>query len=180
MIKLQTPLKKQDILKLKAGDEILLTGNIFTARDKAHEFLLKKDYSPISGSVIYHCGPLVKNDKVISAGPTTSGRMNKYMPKLIEKYDIAAVIGKGGMDDDVLQSLRGRAIYLSAIGGAGVLYADKIKVKDIYMEEFGMPEAIWEFEIKDFPLLVTMDSMGNSLYKQIEEKSRKNLKNLKK
>lgn len=172
MINLQTPLKQEDISSLKVSDRVLLNGTIFSARDKAHQFLLEDDFENIRNSIIYHCGPIIKDNEVIAAGPTTSSRLNYYTPKLIEKYDIKAIIGKGGMDDAVLNSLKGKAVYFSAVGGAAVIYAKRMKVKNIYKKEFGMPEAIWEFKVKDFPLIVTMDSKGNSLYKDIHQKSK--------
>jgi fumarate hydratase subunit beta len=173
MIKLQIPLKQEDILKLKVGDQVLLSGVIFTARDKAHQFLLDENFENIKNGVIYHCGPIIKDNKVIAAGPTSSYRMNIFTPEVIEKYEIKAIIGKAGMDNNVLQALKGKAVYFSAIGGCGALYASSIKVKNVYKKEFGMPEAIWEFEIKDFPVVVTMDTNGNSLYEDILNKSKK-------
>ena len=172
MIILNTPLKEKDVLKLNAGDNVLLNGTIFTARDKAHLFLLEEDFPAVKGGVIYHAGPIIKGKEVISAGPTTSARLNPYTPKLIEKYGIKAIVGKGGMDQTVIDALKGRAVYLSAIGGAGVLYAKAMKFKNVYKEEFGMPEAIWEFEVKNFPAIVAIDSKGNSLYEKTLEKSK--------
>ena len=172
MFALKTPLNNSDILNLKAGDEVLLSGTIFTARDKAHQFLLKNSFSKIKNGVVYHCGPVVKGNQIIAAGPTTSARLNYYTPKLINKYAIKAVIGKGGMDVSVLNALRGKAVYLAAIGGAGVLYADKIKLKDVYKKEFGPTEAIYEFEVTDFPLIVGMDALGTSLYDEVAKKSK--------
>ena len=174
---MNTPLKVEDILGLKVGDEILITGTIFCARDRAHEFFLKEEFEKIKGGVIYHCGPIIKDNKVVSAGPTTSNRMSIFTPKLIEKYGIKAIIGKGGMDDSVKEALRGKAVYLSAIGGAGALYADKIKVVGVDKEEFGMPEAIWEFSVKEFPVIVTMDAHGNSVYDEVLKKSQEVIDN---
>lgn len=173
MKKLQIPIKQEEVFELKVGDQVLLNGKLFTARDKAHQFLLQENFDKIKDGVIYHCGPIVKDNKVIAAGPTTSARMNIYTPKIIEKYKIKAIIGKGGMDDSVLDALRGKAVYLSAIGGAGALYASSIKLIGVHKEEFGMAEAIWELEVTDFPVIVTMDSRGNSLYEDIEKKSKK-------
>ncbi|MBN1157238.1 fumarate hydratase C-terminal domain-containing protein [Candidatus Woesearchaeota archaeon] len=164
-----------DFTKLRVGDKVNLNGTVFTARDKASIFLLENDFQKIRNGIIYHCGPLIKNNKVISAGPTTSARMNQYAPELIKKYNIKAIIGKGGMDEKVLNALKGRAVYFSAVGGAGALYAKKMKVVNVYKKEFGMPEAIWEFEVRDFPVTVTMDSKGNSLYDEIKEMSRRKL-----
>jgi len=171
MISLNFPLDQKEILDLKIGDRILINGTIFTARDRAHQFLMEHHLGNIDNSIIYHCGPLIKDDLVISAGPTTSSRLNRYTPELIRKYGIKAIIGKGGMDDAVINSLMGKAVYLSAIGGAGITYAKTMRIKNAYNLEFGMSEAIWEFEVKDFPAIVTMDSRGNSLYKQIYKKS---------
>jgi len=176
---LKTPLNDQDILKLKAGDEVLLSGVIFTARDKAHQFFLDHNFEKINNGIIYHCGPIAQGNKIIAAGPTTSARLNYCTPELIEKYLLKAIIGKGGMDANVLGALKGRAVYLSAIGGAGVQYANKIKkIKNVYKKEFGVVEAIYEFEVKDFPLIVAMDAHGNSLYDEVYERSRAILRKL--
>jgi tartrate/fumarate subfamily iron-sulfur-dependent hydro-lyase beta chain len=172
MIIINTPLKEEDILKLKVGDEVFINGEIFSARDKAHEFLLANQFEEIMDSIIYHCGPIIKNNEVIAAGPTTSSRMNLYTPSLIKKYGIKAIIGKGGMDDSVKEAIKGKAVYLSAIGGAACLYAEKMKMLNVYKKEFGMPEAIYKFEVKEFPVIVTIDARGNSIYDQVLEKSK--------
>lgn len=179
MIRLTTPLKKEDVLKLKAGDKVFITGTIFTARDRAHQFFVNSDYPKIKDSIIYHCGPIVKDNIVVAAGPTTSSRMNPYTPKVIETYGVKAIIGKGGMDSGVLDALKGKAVYLSAIGGAGIIYSDSITLKGVdKLSEFGAPEAIWEFSVKDFPAIVTMDSHGNSLYEDILKSSGKEFEEL--
>jgi len=164
-----------DFTKLKAGDKISLSGTIFTARDKAHIFLLENNFDKIRNSIIYHCGPIinVRDNVVVAAGPTTSSRMNPYTPRLIDKYNIRAIIGKGGMNKDVLSALKGRAVYFAAVGGAGLVYAKNMKVKNVYKQEFGMPEAIWELEVKDFPVIVAMDSNGKSIYEDVLGRSRK-------
>ena len=169
---LKTPINQKDILNFKAGDEVLLSGTIFTARDKAHQFFLDSDFKQIRDGIIYHCGPIVEDKKIVAAGPTTSARLNTFTSKLIDKYSIKAIIGKGGMSADVLRALKGRAIYLSAIGGAGVLYGEKIKLKNIFKKEFGMAEAVYEFDIKNFPLVVGIDAYGNSLYDEVYERSK--------
>lgn len=172
MLRLKIPFSKKDLLSLKIGDEVLLEGTIFTVRDRACEFLLKNNFAKLKNAVIYHCGPIINKDEVVAAGPTTSARLNYCTPELIEKYGIKAIIGKGGMDTSVLNALRGRAVYFSAIGGAAVLYAEKMKIKNVYKKEFGMVEAIWEFEAKNFPAIVTMDAKGNSLYDKIYRTSK--------
>jgi fumarate hydratase subunit beta len=169
---LRTPLSTEDVVSLRAGDKILLSGTVFSARDKAHRFLLEEDLKRMKGAVVYHCGPVIKEGRVVAAGPTTSSRMNAFTPALIDKYSVKAVIGKGGMDDKVLEALRGRAVYLSAIGGAAVTYARSLRVIGVHKEEFGMPEAIWEFEATDLPLVVTMDAHGSSLHGKVLESSR--------
>lgn len=171
-IKLTTPLTTEDILKLNIGDEVLLSGTIFTARDTAHKFFFENNFKKIKNAVIYHCGPIIKDNEVISAGPTTSERMNHYTKYMIEKYNTPAFVGKGGMDKDSLETMRGRAVYFSAIGGAACLYAKAMKVKQVDKLEFGMPEAIWEFEITNFPVMVSMDAKGNSLHDDVYKKSK--------
>ncbi|HZX45368.1 MAG TPA: FumA C-terminus/TtdB family hydratase beta subunit [Candidatus Nanoarchaeia archaeon] len=162
--------------KMELGSRVMLSGSIFTARDKAHKFLLESDElkEEITGGVIYHCGPIVKrgflSSKIVSAGPTTSERLSSFTPELIKKYKIKAIIGKGGMDDDTLAALKKYGcVYLAAIGGAGALIAERIRsVINTYKEqEFGMPEAIYELEVEDMPLVVAMDAKGNSLYKTV-------------
>ena len=176
MHKLVTPLKTEDVTQLKVGDVVNLSGTIFTARDAAHKFMIEEDFNNVKNAVIYHCGPIVQNNKIISAGPTTSTRLNIYTPRLIKKYEIKAIIGKGGMGKETLEALKGKAVYLSAVGGAGALYAQCVKdLVNCFKPEFGMPEAIWQLEVKDFPLIVTMDSKGNSLYEEIRSKSQQSL-----
>ena len=172
MISLKLPADSERLLKLGVGDNVLLNGTIFTARDIAHDFLLKNDFRTVRNSMIYHCGPIVKGKEVIAAGPTTSSRLNQYTPQLVEKYGVKAIIGKGGMDESVVNALKGKAVYLSAVGGAAVLYAKSLKVKGVHKPEFGMADAIWELEARDFPAIVTIDSKGNSLYKEVYEKSK--------
>ncbi len=175
-MELKTPLKVEDVLKLKVGDTVYVTGEIFTARDEAHaralEYMEEGKELPFSfdGAVVYHCGPLVKKDgewKVVSAGPTTSARMNPFTPKILERVSCMAIIGKGGMSDDVVEAMRGKAVYLAFTGGAGALAAQRIKrVKDVIWEDLGMPEAVWIFEVEKFgPCIVAIDAHGRSLYK---------------
>lgn len=178
MLRLTTPLKIEDVVSLSVGDHVLLTGTIFTVRDRAHQFLLTEKLDQLANAVIYHCGPIIKNNQVIAAGPTTSARMNQFTPELIDKYNLKAIIGKGGMDENVLQALKGRAVYLVALGGVAVLYAQALTVKNVYQQEFGMCEAIWELAAKDFPVIVGMDARGNSLYEDIKQKSGNKYKEL--
>lgn len=187
---LQTPLKKEDLLKLEVGDAVYISGEIITARDAAHmrilEFFERGEELPfeLNCSVIYHCGPIIKKNhefKVISAGPTTSARMNPMTPKILEKVDCLAIVGKGGMSDEVVEALKGKGVYLAYPGGAGALAAKAIKkVKAVYWEDLGMPEAVWVFEVENFgPCIVGIDAKGNSIYKKVEKVVEENFKKLK-
>jgi len=178
VISVNLPMSSQDVMKLRAGDRLLLNGRVLTARDRAHRFLLEEFFEKMKEATVYHCGPIIKGSDVIAAGPTTSMRMSPYTPELIERYGIRAIIGKGGMDDKVLKAIRGKAVYLSAIGGAAVTYAKSMMLRGVYKEEFGMPEAIWEFEVKDFPVIVTMDAHGRSLHREVMEASRAEMNKL--
>lgn len=173
---IKTPLSAEDILKLKVGDSVYITGEMFTARDEAHarilEFLEKGKELPfrLNGAVIYHCGPLAKKEdgwRIISAGPTTSARMNPFTPKILERIDCMAIVGKGGMSDEVVEAMRGKAVYLAFTGGAGALAAQSIrKVKNVIWDDLGMPEAVWHFEVERFgPCIVAIDAHGRKLYK---------------
>ena len=130
-------------------------------------------------SVIYHCGPVVKQDEkgewsFVSAGPTTSAREEPYQADVVCEYTVRGVIGKGGMGDQTTAGLKKcGAVYFHAVGGAGTLIAHSVKrVKRVFkLEEFGTPEAFWVIEVEDLPLVVTMDSHGGSLHQEVLEKS---------
>lgn len=185
MIKLNIPISEEDIRELKVGDEVFLSGIIVTARDQAHKLMVeeKPDFIRdfLKESVIYHCGPVVRKDKdgtwsFVSAGPTTSIREEPYQADVICEYNLRGVIGKGGMGEKTSQGLQKcGAVYFHAVGGAGTLIANAVKkVTNVFkLDEFGSPEAFWVIEVKDFPLIVTMDSHGASLHKEILEKSKK-------
>ena len=175
------PVDAKEIKKLKIGDIAYVTGKIFTARDEAHHMLLEKDkntlpFDPLE-MALYHCGPLMKKTngkwQVVSAGPTTSSRMEIFEDKFIEKYGVNIIIGKGGMGERTEKALKKHsAVYVSYTGGAGALAADKVKeVSAVYwLDELGMPEAVWIFKVKEFgPLVVAMDSHGKSIYKEIKK-----------
>ncbi|MDY0295974.1 MAG: FumA C-terminus/TtdB family hydratase beta subunit [Acidobacteriota bacterium] len=183
MIKLETPIPEERIRELKLGDSVLLSGVIVTARDQGHKLMVeqKPDFLRplLKESVIYHCGPVVRQEpdgewRFISAGPTTSIREEPYQADVVCEYNVRGVIGKGGMGDRTSEGLqRCGAAYLHAVGGAGTLIANAVvKVLAVhYLEEFGTPEAFWVIQVKDFPLVVTMDAAGNSLHKRIREES---------
>jgi tartrate/fumarate subfamily iron-sulfur-dependent hydro-lyase beta chain len=171
------PVSPEKIKKLHVGDIIYVSGKIFTARDEAHHIMLEKDKDDLpfdpSKMGLFHCGPLMKkeNDKweVVSAGPTTSSRMEIFEDKFIEKYGINIIIGKGGMGERTEKALQKYGgVYTAYTGGAGALAADRVEdVPDVYwLDELGMPEAVWIFKVKEFgPLVVAMDSHGKSIYK---------------
>jgi len=189
--RLKTPIKEEDVRKLRVGDVIYITGLIYTARDQAHrrilEYVEKGQKLPVdlNGSVIFHVGPLMRKEDdnwiVVSAGPTTSTRMNLTTPKLLENFKVRIIIGKGGMSREVAEALkRFGAVYCHFTGGAGVLAAKNIrKVEGVEWLDLGMPEALWKLQVEDFgPLTVTIDSNGNSLYEEVGKKVKENLEKI--
>ena len=181
-VRLNTPISTEAIRSLKVGDVVLISGNMYTGRDAIHAHLVNND-SPVDlkGQVLYHCGPVMlkENDewKVKAAGPTTSGREEPYQADIIKKFGIRAVVGKGGMGKKTLAALKEHgAVYLNAIGGAAQYYSKCItKVTGVDFLEFGIPEALWHLQVKDFPAIVTMDSHGNSLHAEVEQSSAQEL-----
>ncbi|AEA47444.1 FumA C-terminus/TtdB family hydratase beta subunit [Archaeoglobus veneficus] len=177
-VELKTPLNREEVLKLKVGDIVYITGEVITARDAAHRRMLEAiergEELPfnLEGAVVYHCGPLIREGEVISAGPTTSARMNACAPRILELVECMAIVGKGGMSDEVCNALRGRGVYMAYPGGAGALAATAIKgIKAVYWEDLGMAEAVWVLEVEHFgPCIVCMDSRGGNLYREVEEK----------
>lgn len=174
------PLTNSELQKLKAGDQILLNGIIYTARDAAHQKLIQliqnKKSLPfeLTGSVLYYTGPSpTPPGKVIgSCGPTTSGRMDIYTPILLEQ-GVKILIGKGNRSAEVKQALqKNQALYCAATGGAGALLAKcVVKSEVIAFPELG-PEAIHKLEIKNFPVTVILDTQGHDLYREAIEKFR--------
>jgi fumarate hydratase class I len=181
-VRLQAPLSESDVRSLSVGDLVLVSGRMFTGRDAVHSYLMKHD-PPVDlrGSVLYHCGPVVVREgdlwRVTAAGPTTSIREEPYQGEIIRRYGVRAVIGKGGMGGRTLASMKEQgAVYLNAIGGAAQFYARAIEaVEGVSLMEFGTPEAMWHLKVEDFPAIVTMDAHGNSLHKDIEEESGRQL-----
>ncbi len=179
---LQTPLSEADVRKLRAGDMVLLSGTVFTGRDEVHKYLHKGGDLPVlKDGVIYHCGPVVLEEngtyRVMGAGPTTSIREEPYQADVIRRYGIKAVIGKGGMGPKTLEACREYGcVYLHAIGGAAQIYSRCVEsVPNVYLKEFGSPEAVWELRVKDFPAVVTMDAHGRSLHEEVAAASKTQL-----
>jgi fumarate hydratase class I len=179
MISLTAPLTEEKIRSLKVGDEVGLSGVVFTGRDAVHKYLHEGGALPdavqLRDGILYHCGPVVIQDeagrwKVTAAGPTTSIREEPYQAEIIRRFGLRGVIGKGGMGDRTLAACREfGCVYFHAVGGAAQVLAECIKeVRGVYMmEQFGAPEAIWELAVENFPAVVTMDAHGRSLHQEI-------------
>jgi fumarate hydratase subunit beta len=195
MRKLTTPISEEAIRELTLGEPVKLSGIIATGRDTAHKYIIenfvKTGGTPpdserdiyaalqevLHNGVIYHCGPVVQKHNgtwsFVAAGPTTSIREEPYQAEVIQHFSLRGVIGKGGMGPKTLQACQDvGAVYLHAIGGAASLIAQSVKeVITVHKMEFGVPEAFWIIRVEDFPVVVTMDSHGNSLHKQTMEQS---------
>ncbi len=169
--KLKTPLDKAQIAKLRVGDVVYITGKLLTGRDAAHKRIFEAigEGKPlpveIKGQTIYYVGPCEKDGKVLSAGPTTSMRMDAYAPTLYDE-GVVATIGKGDRNAAVYDAIkRNGGVYLAAIGGAGALYASKIKSSRVFAYDDLGTESIHEFEVEDFPCVVAIDGRGESVYR---------------
>jgi fumarate hydratase subunit beta len=203
MKQLTIPISDEAIRSLKVGEPVTLTGVMITGRDTVHKWMMetfiKKTRPPqgddmqvyeelkklLNGAVIYHCGPVVsgldtKEYKFVAAGPTTSIREEPYQADVMKHFNLKGVIGKGGMGPKTLQGCQDTpAVYFHAIGGAASFLAQTVtKVLGVFKLEFGVPEAMWVIEVKDFPVVVTMDAHGNSQHAVIDEKSKKVLEEL--
>ncbi len=201
--RLTVPISEKDIRKLHIGDQVLLSGVIFTGRDAAHKYMKETFIATggrapeaeratydvlrkgLAGGVVYHCGPVVRKRpdgkyEFVAAGPTTSIREEPYQAAVIEHFGLRAVIGKGGMGEKTLEACHKHgAVYLHAIGGAATLIAESVKeVVAVHKLEFGVPEAFWQIRVEDFPCVVTMDTHEQSLHEKVEKTSKKKLKEL--
>lgn len=172
-----TPLTTEKVAELQAGDYVYITGIIYTARDAAHqrmyEAILKGDSIPINlqDNIIYYLGPTPEREGQVigSAGPTTSSRMDKYTPMLLDR-GLKGMIGKGKRNKAVIVSMvQNKAVYFAAVGGAGALLSKKItESKVIAYDDLGT-EAIRELYVKDFPVIVVIDAKGNNLYEIVTQ-----------
>jgi len=197
------PIDDETIRSLQVGEPVALTGIMITGRDVVHKWLIetfiRKTRPPqgedlqvyealkpiLAGGVIYHCGPVVsgldsKQYRFVAAGPTTSIREEPYQAEVMKHFNLKGVIGKGGMGAKTLKGCQEvPGAYFHAIGGAATLIAQSvIKVLGVYKLEFGVPEAIWVIEVKDFPAVVTMDASGKSLHEVVEKDSARVLADL--
>lgn len=180
-IRITSPLADKDVELLRAGDKVLITGVIYTARDAAHKRLIelldggKPLPLELKGQMIYYVGPTPERPGQVigSAGPTTSGRMDAYAPRLLD-LGLKGMIGKGARNKDVLESMKkNKAVYLAAVGGAAALIARSIKKAEIIAYEDLGPEAIRRLEVVDFPAIVVNDIYGGDLFVQGVEKYRR-------
>ncbi len=204
MRSVEIPISDEVIRSLKMGDPVMLNGVMVTGRDNVHKWMsdvfIRKTKAPkgddlevyeaikpiLNGGVIYHCGPVVTgvdtgNYGFAAAGPTTSSREEPYQAEVMKHFNIKGVIGKGGMGLKTLQGcVDTPGVYFHAIGGAATLIARTVtRVLGVYkLAEFGVPEAMWVIEVKDFPVVVTMDAHGSSLHKTIEAQSKEVLDQL--
>jgi tartrate/fumarate subfamily iron-sulfur-dependent hydro-lyase beta chain len=187
MTKLTIPFTEDKIRSLKVGEAVEINGIVYTGRDAVHKYLHDGGKLPVSVSlkdgIIYHCGPVVVKDeqgqwKVVAAGPTTSIREEPYQWEIIRDFGLRGVIGKGGMAERTLAACKEHGcVYFHAIGGAAQVLAECVKrVRNVsFLKEFGSPEAIWEFEVENFPAVVTMDAHGNSLHQEVFAQSQARL-----
>ena len=204
MRELTTPISDDDIRSVHIGEPVLLSGIMMTGRDNVHKWMsetfIKKTRQPqgddvqvyeeikkiLDQGVLYHCGPVVsgvatKEYKFVAAGPTTSTREEPYQADVMKHFNIKGVIGKGGMGAKTLQGcVDTPGVYFHAVGGAAAFLAQTVqKVLEVYkLEEFGVPEALWVIEVKNFPVVVTMDSHGQSKHSTLDESSKKVLDEL--
>jgi fumarate hydratase subunit beta len=185
---LRNPIGEEEVRRLRIGDIVYVDGIVITARDAAHVRALKYRREgleiPVSfeGNVLYHCGPLVKkvDDEwmVLSAGPTTSTRMEYIEAEFIEAFRPRIIVGKGGMGRKTAEALRRfGTVYASYPGGVGVSAAKSIvEVVKVEWLDLGIPEALWVFKVENFgPLIVSIDTHGNNLYEEVAAKAKKNL-----
>ena len=180
---IQAPLKKEELVNLKAGDYVYITGTIYSARDAAHkrmyETMQEGKEIPINlkDNVIYYLGPTpAKEGQVIgSAGPTTSSRMDKYTPLLLDN-GLNGMIGKGKRSKEVIDAIvKNKAVYFAAVGGAGALLSKCIKKSEVIAYDDLGTEAIRKMEVENFPVIVVIDSEGNNLYETAVENFKKSL-----
>lgn len=170
-VQLHTPLG-EEVLSLRAGDRVELSGIVYTARDEAH-LRMQKDGIPFDpmGAAIYHCGPVIQENLVIAAGPTTSARMNELSGFLLDR-GIRALIGKGGMGAQVREQLKDRGVYLALTGGCAALASSRMTLRGVFFEDLGMAEAIWVIELDRLPLVVGIDAHGNDLYETVRKQAK--------
>ncbi len=179
--KIESPFNEEAVRALKIGEPVLLCGTLFTGRDRLHKYISEGGRLPVSlrDGAIYHCGPvMIAQDggwRVRAAGPTTSSREDIYMAAVIEKTGLRVIIGKGGMGPATIAACaKFGCVYLQATGGAAQVLAAKVESVKTghFVENFGMAEAMWEMQVRDFPAVVAIDAAGHGLFPRIEAESR--------
>jgi fumarate hydratase subunit beta len=168
---LATPLG-DEILSLRAGDRIALSGTVYTARDEAH-LRMQREGIPFDprGAVVYHCGPVVAGKRIVAAGPTTSARMDALTGFLLDA-GVRGIIGKGGMGQGVVDMLRERAVYLAFTGGCAALASSRMRLLGVHFPDLGMAEAVWVIGVDRLPLVVGTDAHGNDLFSRVREEAK--------
>lgn len=174
---LTTPIKDEDLKDIKIGDLIYLTGTLVTCRDVAHRRLIEKGVPlpvDLKGNAIFHAGPIVRdngneNYEIVSVGPTTSMRMEKFEKEFIAETGVKVIVGKGGMGKNTEEGCREhKAIHVVFPAGNAVLAATKVeRIKEVHWKDLGMPESLWVCEVKEFgPLIVSIDAEGNNVFER--------------
>ena len=175
--RLRTPLLREDVAALRAGDFVWLSGVVYTARDRVHSLLKEGLPVDLSGAALYHCGPLIRDGLVLSAGPTTSSRLARYTGEVVDS-GVRLIIGKGGLPG-AAPALLGRCAYLAYPGGCGALSSKQLLVRGIHLGHLGMAEALWELLALDFgPMIVAIDSHGRDLYEEVGQSVKANLRSI--
>jgi len=184
---LTTPISESEVRALRVGDVFHITGTLFTARDEAHLHMLEHgEPFPVEGLALFHCGPVVRKQgegwELLAGGPTTSARMERVEADFLKRFRTRVIIGKGGMGETTSQALAEvGAVYTHFTGGAGALAAKAVRRVEAvhWLEELGIPEAVWVFQVERFgPLVVTMDAHGASLHRDLAAKVGKNVEGL--
>ena len=171
---LTTPIKTEDLIDLRIGDVVYLTGTLVTCRDTGHKRRVLSNVNPkvdLQGGAVFHAGPIVKKAqdkwKMVSIGPTTSMRMEKFEKEFIEATGVKLIIGKGGMGEKTTRAcIDNKVVHTVFPGGAAVVAADEVEeITDVEWLDLGMPEAFWVLKVKEFgPLIVSIDTEGNNLF----------------
>jgi len=183
---LQTPLSEADVRKLNVADTVRINGTIFGIRDATQIRIFDEGVPPpadLSGGVCIHTAPGVRKlpdgkFEKVCIGTTTSTRMNRFAPGLMQQYGVRAIVGKGGFLQDTVDAMREYGgVYLAIVGGAAALETIQIEeIENVWWEDL-MPECLWKFRVKDFgPLVVATDSHGNSLYRKIKQEAAERVK----
>jgi fumarate hydratase class I len=179
--RLEYPFTPEQVGGLRAGQFVLVSGLVFTARDRFHKYLFEGGKCPVDlrNGAIYHCGPVMVRREgewvVRAAGPTTSSRAEPYLPKIVKEQGVRVVIGKGSMGKAMEKACVGVCVYLHAVGGAAQVLSGKVAaVKGGHFgREFGLAEAVWQLELKDFPAVVAIDTRGRNLLRRVQNDARK-------